>query len=188
MTGAYDWQLVLYHALHAPRHPHAELSRGEYACAQRPKEGPCLGTSVTRPKLRRPPSTPPLEAPHRSPVAREQRRQHRATVENEAHAWCCARVDRPVLVAARLRSNVRDRSPRAGSPFRELGQFQRQLEQFQRDFDEVFDQCLQARWRSAMRPRALPVAHRRRPSRYPCRPALGRSERHPNGRRRPSSI
>ena len=33
----------------------------------------------------------------------------------------------------------------------------RQLEQFQRDFDEVFDQCLQARWRSAMRPRALPV-------------------------------
>jgi hypothetical protein len=38
-----------------------------------------------------------------------------------------------------------------------LGQFQRQPEQFQRDFDEVFDRCLQARWRSAMRPRALPV-------------------------------
>jgi len=33
----------------------------------------------------------------------------------------------------------------------------RQPEQFQRDFDEVFDQCLQASWRSAMRPRALPV-------------------------------
>jgi hypothetical protein len=42
------------------------------------------------------------------------------------------------------------RSPRTESPFRELGQFQR-------DFDEVFDQCQQAGWRSAMRPPALPV-------------------------------
>ena len=58
---------------------------------------------------------------------------------------------------SRLRSNVRDRSRGAGSPFRELGQFQHRLEQFQRDFDEVFDRCLRARWRSAMRPRALPV-------------------------------
>src|SRR5713101_7979904 len=57
-----------------------------------------------------------------------------------------------------LRSNVRDRSPRAGSPFREPeGSSSAKLEQFQRDFDEGFDQCLQARWRSAMRPRALPV-------------------------------
>jgi hypothetical protein len=87
MTGAYDWQLVLYHAPHAPRHPHAELSRGEYACAQRPKEGRCLGTSVTCPKLRRPPSTllpPKRRTGHQ--LARERRRQHRATVENEAHA------------------------------------------------------------------------------------------------------
>jgi len=70
------------------------------------------------------------------------------------------------------------RSPRTESPFRELGQFQR-------DFDEVFDQCQQAGWPSGITSR---VAHRRRPSRYPCRPALGRSERHPNGGRRPSSI
>jgi hypothetical protein len=33
-------------------------------------------------------------------LARERRRKHRASVESEAPAWCCARVDRPVLVAA----------------------------------------------------------------------------------------
>ena len=40
------------------------------------------------------------EAPHRSLLVRERRRQHRATLEHEAHACCCARVDRPVLVVA----------------------------------------------------------------------------------------
>ena len=97
------------------------------------------------------------EAPHRSPLVRERRRQHRATLEHEAHACCCARVDRPVLVAAAYVQTFGTEVLGPGSPFRELGQFQHRLEQFQRDFDEVFDQCLQARWRSAMRPRALPV-------------------------------
>jgi hypothetical protein len=40
------------------------------------------------------------KAPHRSPLVRERRRQHRATLGHEAHACCCARVDRPVLVVA----------------------------------------------------------------------------------------
>src|ERR1700730_7960367 len=86
-----------------------------------PKRGPCLGTSVTRPKLRRPPSTSPSEAPHRSPLARERRRQHRATVENEAHAWCCTSVDRPVLVAAAYVQTFGTEVLGPGAHFRELG-------------------------------------------------------------------
>jgi len=41
-------------------------------------------------------------------------------------------------------------TPKAWSPLR-------QLEDFQREFDELFDRFLQAKWRSAKRPRSLPI-------------------------------
>ena len=87
-------------------------------------------------------------------------------------------LTRPVLVAAAYVQTFGTEVLGPGSPFRELGQFQR-------DFDEVFDQCLQARWRSAMRPRALPVESHIEGDQVVIRAdLLRRSERHSNGRPR----
>ena len=44
------------------------------------------------------------------------------------------------------------RMPQAWSPLR-------QLENFQREFDELFDRFLQARWRLANRPRPVPIVY-----------------------------